>query len=145
MNKSSINKLLFAALLIGVGGSLLFNMYMTNKKADQSNQAKTEEVVKIKAGKTDHTYRAVVKSINKTEDGQLHSLFLTDVKGEEAAMFNDGVNIYTDELKVGGIKTDVKEIVEGDKVELITAEHAAVTMMLPPSIAGNGVVGINVL
>lgn len=134
------SRLLFSLLLLVIGGSLLLNSVMKENK-----QKPTNEPALIAAGKTDKTYKGTIKRINADQDEKFKSFFLTDVTGDEDSMFNSGVTIFAENLKISGKKTTFEELAEGDKIELITVENAPVTMMIPPSIAGNAVVGINVL
>lgn len=137
-------RLLFSLLLLVIGASLLFNVFMTNNK-DSKFEKKSMKIHKITAGQTDRVYTGKIDRINQSDDGKFSSFFLSDVTGKEAEMFNQGVTIYAENLKISGKKTSFEELAIGDKIELITSENAPVTMMIPPAIVGNAVVGINVL
>lgn len=138
--KVMTGRLLFSLLLLVIGGSLLFNAYMKETNPTEKNQSSL-----IKPGKTDKIYTGTIERINAEQDDKFKSFFLTDVTGDEDSMFNSGVTIYAENLKISGKKTSFDQLEAGDKIQLITIENAPVTMMLPPSIAGNAVVGINVL
>lgn len=135
--KVMTGRLLFSLLLLVIGGSLLFNAYMKETNPTEKNQSSL-----IKPGKTDKIYTGTIERINAEQDDKFKSFFLTDVTGDEDSMFNSGVTIYAENLKISGKKTSFDQLEAGD---IITIENAPVTMMLPPSIAGNAVVGINVL
>lgn len=137
-------RLFFSLLLLIIGASLLFNRFMNDTTNIRFKHAENEHLA-IKPGKTDKTYTGTIERINNDEEGHFSSFLLKEVKGIDSDMFNQGVTILADGLAISGAKTSFEELAVGDKIELITVENAAVTMMIPPSIAGNAVVGINVL
>lgn len=138
------SRVLFSLLLLIIGASLLFNVFVSNHNSEKFKN-KEVKLHKIKASQTDKIYTGKIDRINQSDDNKFSSFFLVDVEGNESSMFNQGVTIYADNLKISGKKTSFDELAVGDEIELITIEHAPVTMMIPPSIAGNAVVGINVI
>lgn len=146
-------------LLTGlIGATFLAGCGQTGVDPDQSSDLNNESmssevigsdsVVESSQEETVILYKGTVASQEEVNEDSILINDLTPLDNDEASAFDEVILLMNDSIpltdKQTGKEVQVTDIQEGDTVEVTLKEHAPTTMSIPPQIAGNGIVKVEV-